>query len=73
MTYSKKTRLVEGSPIDGGSKFVLSQEVKTQGVQVESCRQKYTHSPFTLFSTFFLSLTFLTFPSFINLYVIPIP
>ena len=28
--------LVEGSPIDSVSKLVLSQEVKTQGVQVEA-------------------------------------
>ena len=41
MTYSKKTRLVERSPIDSGSKLFLSLEVKTQGVQVEACRQEF--------------------------------
>ena len=41
MTFSEKTRLVGRSPIDGGSKLFLSQEVKTQGVQVMACRQEY--------------------------------
>ena len=58
MTFSEKTRIVEGSPIDSGSKLFLLQEVKTQGVQVEACRQEYIYS---LKLKNFLSVVFLFF------------